>query len=85
MPAAAVTFRDLFAGVDLGLHLFVDDVHVARHLALDEGVHDREALFRVADEPDGVVQSRVFVRRDLEFAALDADALGNLFDLVDKA
>ena len=85
MPAPAMTFRDLFAGVDLGLHFFVDDVHVARHLALDEGVHDREALFRVADEPDGVVQPRVFVRRNLELAARDADALGNLFDLVDEA
>jgi hypothetical protein len=34
VPAPAMTFRDLFAGVDLGLHFFVDDVHVARHLAL---------------------------------------------------
>lgn len=85
VPAPAMTFRDLFSRVDLGLHLFIDDVHVARHLALDEGVHDREALFGVAHEPDRIVQPRVFVRRDLELATLDADALGNLFDLVDKA
>lgn len=85
VTAAAVALGHVLAGSDLGLSLLVHDVHVASHLALDEGVHDRETLLRVADEADGVVQPRILVRRDFKLAALDANTFGDLLHLVDEA
>jgi hypothetical protein len=79
-----VTLRNVLAVRNLLLRLIVNHVHLAGVLRLNERMNDSETLLRVANEPNGVRQSRVFVRSNLELAALNADALGNLLDLVDE-
>lgn len=85
VSAPAVPFRHFLPVRDLLLLLVVDRVHVARHFCLDERMHDGESLLRVSDEANGIGQPRVLMRRDLEFSTQDADALGDLLDLVEES
>jgi hypothetical protein len=80
----SVTLRDLLTIRDLLLRLIVNHVHLAGVLRLNERMNDSETLLRVANESNGVRQSRVLVRSNLELSALNADAFGNLLDLVDE-